>query len=103
MTGSRYEKKNRILAWMAAMAIVFVMLFSVLYIVEHAQHHCTGENCPICERMQQCMQNVKQLGTAAVIVVAVMAVSYMIEETAEHVAQPVVDHSLISQKVRMDN
>ncbi|SDB12983.1 hypothetical protein [Eubacterium oxidoreducens] len=99
----REGRWNKVLALMTIAVIFFVMVFSVWYLVNHANHECSGQNCPVCEQMQQCAQNVKQLGTADVVVVVVIALIHMDFLGSELFKEPMIENSLISLKVRMDN
>lgn len=94
---------RKITAWVAAVATVFVMLFSSLYIVEHSDHECGGADCPICAVMAQCSNNLKTIGLAVVVVAAMCG---LIDDTKAAVtigADNLSVTSLISQKVRMNN
>ena len=47
-------KKKRIISLVVAAAVLFVMLYSALYIAAEANHDCVGENCPICYQINVC-------------------------------------------------
>ena len=96
-------KSKRITAWIALVAVVFVMLFSVLYISYHADHECTGADCPVCAVMEQCGNNIKNIGTIIVAVAAVFFLYLSIKKSVQFVSAVCPDYSLISQKVRMNN
>ncbi len=66
-------KRYRIAAAALAAAAALVMLSSSLFILEHAHHDCTGEDCPVCERLFCCAQNLKNLSAAAVTAAVVIA------------------------------
>ena len=96
-------KLKRITAWIAMAAVVFVMLFSVLYIHTHANHECTGADCPVCAVMEQCSNNIKNIGTIIVAIVAAFFLCLSIPKSVQFVFAVCPDCSLISQKVRMNN
>lgn len=48
---------------MAVMMLV-VMLFSSFFIAAHADHDCTGEDCPICACIQQCENTIRGIGSS---------------------------------------
>ena len=96
-------KSKRITAWIALVAVVFVMLFSVIYISQHADHECTGAECPVCAVMEQCGNNIKNIGTIIVAVAAVFFLCLSIKKSVQYVITVCPDYSLISQKVRMNN
>ena len=41
----------------AALLIVFVLLFSAVFVVAYANHNCNGADCRICEQVQICLRN----------------------------------------------
>ena len=47
-------KRKRIISLVVAAAVLFVMLYSALYIAAEANHDCVGENCPICYQINVC-------------------------------------------------
>ena len=85
------------------LAILFVMFFSAFYIAAEAHHHCTGENCPVCVRIQQCEKQIRQLGSGAAVqaVVAVIAAFFVLPQQVCNVSLSVP--TPVSQKVRMNN
>ena len=99
------QKTNskRITAWIALVAVLFVMLFSVLYISQHADHECTGADCPVCAVMEQCSNNIKNIGTIVVAIIAALFLCLSILKCVQFVCAVNPNYSLISQKVRMNN
>lgn len=99
------QKTNskRITAWIALVAVLFVMLFSVLYISQHADHECTGADCPVCAVMEQCSNNIKNIGTIVVAIIAALFLCLSILKCVQFVCAVSPNYSLISQKVRMNN
>ncbi|MCR5649665.1 MAG: hypothetical protein K6F86_00615 [Lachnospiraceae bacterium] len=61
----RYRKNNRITVTAGIMAVMMlvVVLFSSFFIAAHADHDCTGEDCPICACIQQCENNIHGTGS----------------------------------------
>lgn len=60
-------KQARIVAAVFAFAAVLVVLSSSIFLIEHANHDCTGVDCPVCEQLYHCAQNLKIFTTAEVI------------------------------------
>ncbi len=96
-------KLKRISAWIALAAVVFVVLFSVLYTLKHADHECTGAECPVCAVMAQCSKNIKSIGTIVVALAAAFFLCISIQKSVPYILTVCSDCSLISQKVRMNN
>lgn len=92
-----------ITAWVAMSAIVFVLLFSTCYIVEHADHECTGRDCPICLIMEQCGNNLKSIGTAIMISCVAVVLFSSLQENKHYQISMFPCNSLVSQKIRMNN
>ncbi|MBP9996836.1 MAG: AraC family transcriptional regulator [Lachnospiraceae bacterium] len=96
-------KSKRITAWIALIAVVCVMLFSVFFISQHADHECTGTECPICAVMEQCGNNIKNIGTIIVAIVVAFFLCVSSQKSVQFVFAVCPDYSLISQKIRMNN
>lgn len=56
--------KKRLVALITALAVCFVMLFSVALLATEANHHCCGEKCPVCAQIQFLNGIIKSFGTA---------------------------------------
>lgn len=94
---------KRITAWIAMAAVVFVMLFSVIYIPKHADHKCTETECPVCAVIHQCENNIKNIGTVAATLVTAFFLCLSIQKGLQYISTVCSNDSLISQKVRMNN
>jgi hypothetical protein len=102
--GNRTQYKiNRIFTGIMAVMMLFVMLFSGIFVVSHTDHDCTGEDCPICACISQCENILNGSGDnpvfssagvlPAVLVTASILISYCV----------VISDTPISVKVRMNN
>lgn len=100
MMQNNYSK--RITAWVALVAAVFVMLFSRVYIAEHTDHSCSGDECPVCATMLQCSNNIKNVGTALIVVSTAVSMIALTSVCITTDADIVSICSLISQKVRLN-
>lgn len=99
----RNSRLKKITAWTAMAAVVFVMLFSVLFISRHVHHECTGEDCPVCAEMMQCSDNVKNISMTVVVATTVFLSCQSVRKKIQRVMAVYSTGSLISQKVRMNN
>ena len=43
---------KQILAMGLALCLLAAVLFSVFFLVAETHHHCTGDNCPVCEEIK---------------------------------------------------
>ena len=66
--------RKRIIAAALAAFAAFLVLSSSVFLIEHADHDCTGEGCPVCERLCACVQNLKNLAAAAIVALAAVVV-----------------------------
>ena len=96
-------KQKRIAAGILAFLMLFAMLFPVFYIAAEANHHCSGEDCPVCACISQCEAVLHQMGDGQVAQIAVFAVfTYLIVSAATFVAA-YESETPVSRKVRMNN
>ena len=97
------EKKNFISDSMYLIFFLFVTFASLFYIVEEANHHCTGEACPVCANIHQAEQTLRNLSTGTIVHAAVNPILIMcVLVIADHVLF-IARTSLVSQKVRLNN
>lgn len=87
---------------MAFMMLV-VVLFSVFFIAAHADHDCSGEDCPVCACIHQCESMLKGIddGMAAgfwVIIPAIVFLSFISVAECSFAYD-----TLVSKKIRMND
>ncbi len=100
----KLRNNNRILALVAIAATVLVMLFSTVFIAEHAAHHCDDEaHCPICLVLEQCESNIKSIGAGLVVAAVVYVIAFAMKDIEGFIQSQPVQASLVSQKVRIDS
>ena len=103
MENSTCSKLNRKLAGIMAIMMLFVMLFSAIFIASHLDHDCTGDDCPICECICQCENLLhgswdgSAFSAAGILPVVLITVSIFISYCVTIFDTPV------SEKVRMNN
>ena len=90
-------------AWVVMLATVFVLLFSTIYIADHAKHDCIGEDCPVCAVMEQCGIMLKTIGTAILAACAGMVLHFLLRRDTHYRVYFYFCNSLFFQKVRMNN
>lgn len=96
-------KFKRSIAIVAAVMLLFGMIFSAAFIAHESVHDCTGEDCPICQMIGQCENFVKRL--APVFICAVfsflLAAQVFYAETIEE--ENLFKPTLLSLRVRLNN
>ncbi len=61
------NEKRRWLALLLALCLIAFFGLSGAYFLANAHHTCTGEHCPICERMGILLALTAELGTIAIV------------------------------------
>lgn len=103
MCNSNTTKANKIAAGIMGIMLLVIVLFSSFYIAVEADHHCTGEDCPICACIQQCENTLRGIGDGtAAQSSAVIPVIFILFFSALFVAE-FSQETLVSQKVRLNN
>ncbi len=86
-----------------AVMMLLMMLFSSFFLAAHADHDCTGEDCPICVCMHQCENIIRGAGNgiaamSAVIVPVLLSVLLLSLGVCF-----VQEDTPVSEKVRLNN
>lgn len=96
-------KKNRLIAGLLVMTVLFVMLSSVIYIAVESDHDCSGEDCPICYHINICANTLKSVGLiaaavaqAGLIFIFALFLLFSTRRLASHT-------TLVSLKVKLSN
>ncbi len=98
------KSKSRVLSLIVLLAFSFVIFTSSLFIIVHADHHCTGEGCAVCTELAECHNTLSALGTAVagtlpvslILIAAAVLVCVTVQARSEHT-------TLISLKVELLN
>ena len=53
------SKVLKFIAPILAAVILLTFFMSLLFVIHEAHHNCTGEDCPICARIEACISTVK--------------------------------------------
>lgn len=96
-------KKTRIFAAVLAALVVLVALSASAFMIEHADHDCTGEDCPVCERLFACAQSLRNLAGAAVVVLASVAFASVVSASADGYLPAYVPRTPVSLKVKLSD
>ena len=95
--------RSRIAAAVLAAITILVVLSSSIFIIEHADHNCTGEDCPICEQLCACAQNLKNLTTVAVTVMVIIAFRFALQAVIGQAKYAYVPYTPVYLKVKLSN
>ncbi len=92
-----------ITAGVMALMMLLVLLFSSFFIAAHADHDCTGEDCPICLCIHECENIIRGMGNGTTfLAVAGVTVSAVLILMSSGVFSYTWD-TPVSRKVRLDN
>lgn len=97
------KHSKKLVIWVVVIAALFVALFSEAFIGEYATHECDEAECPICEMVAECTNNLKTLGMAAILLVAVCFVMKETKQMSIVITDAESCNSLFFQKVRLNN
>lgn len=97
------ERRCRASAFISAVALIFILLFSSVYIGMEYDHDCTEDNCLICLTIQLCEQNLKQLSSFPALTSYAVAISLWLLFTATGYIQQKIQKTLVNLKVRLNN
>lgn len=97
------KRNTRIQAVLIAFAVLFIMLSSALYIAVEADHDCTGQDCPICEQIHVCENNLKNVSLAVCTVAFAAELQYILCRKISDCTDFVQSHTLVTFKVKLSN
>ena len=95
--------KKNIAALILAVIAVAVMLSSSLFIIEHADHDCIGEDCPICEQLYSCAQNLKNLSVALLVAASIVTLTFSLCNGMRRLASVYAPRTPVLLKVKLSN
>ena len=55
---------KKAVSWILSVIFSLVIFCSTAFIIVHADHFCTGEDCSICMELAECHKTLHTLGTA---------------------------------------
>lgn len=102
-TSYELTNKKRLIALVVLVAVLAVALFSSCYVIREADHDCTGAACPICAMIEQCEDNLRQIGNGQITIIAVMAAICCFFSAFYPVVSTVSIETLVTRKVRLNN
>ncbi len=97
------KRSTRALAYIAAVMLLFSVLFSVCFLAQNASHHCGSDCCPICQQLEACESLLSTVAVAAVAVMAAFIVPTLSEAISRSLSKKVSVLTLVSLKVKLSN
>ena len=99
-TNSRFIKT---LAAVTATAMLLVIVLAGIFIVMEADHDCEGEDCPVCQCLENCQATLRQLGSAAVTASVPLFSFFLLITTGFHILKVFFNETPVSTKVRLND
>lgn len=96
-------KRKKAFSVAVCILFLFVTFASLFYIVKEENHHCTGEDCPICANIHQAEQTLRNLGNGTITIATVNPMPILFALLIVGQFLFVFDTSLVSQKVRLND
>lgn len=83
--------------------IALTLVAPAIFIAAEANHHCSGEGCPICHEIVQCIHAEEQIGTGAGAVASLVATTSVVACVSVPVfLSPALSRTPVSLRVRLD-
>ncbi len=100
---SQNSTAKRVSAAVIAAALLLVFFLAGAFIALESDHECEGENCPVCECLEQCGITLRQLGMSlAKPGVSLFTFFFLITGTLRYIIV-VCRQTLVSNKVRLND
>ena len=102
-TSYEQTNKKRLIALVVLAAVLVITLFSSCYVIKEADHDCNGAACPICAMIEQCEDNLRQIGSGQITIIAVVAAICCFFSAFYPAVSTVSIETLVTRKVRLNN
>ncbi len=96
------QKTRRLLAAVGVAILLGFQVFSAAYVAHEADHDCSGEGCPICIQLQQCVANFQLTGSGLEADTVVVSLPIIAADRIVPVDVALPNRSLVSQKIQFN-
>ncbi len=98
------KNRSRVLSWIVLIVFSFVIFSSSLFIIAHAGHDCTGDDCSVCMELSECHKTLNSFAAPAGGMLQLALVLIIAAVITKTLIKPCYDHiTLISLKVELLN
>ena len=97
------QKRNCITAAVLAVLFALTILTSSIFIIEHAEHDCTGDGCEICEEILICATALKTLSYVSATAIVAVAVKYSLDRLQDEENPGFALRTPVSLRVKLSN
>ena len=96
--------KNKIISLILGTCIILCMLFSMLFIVKHSNHHCNDiDNCAICIQICNCIEKIRDVSIVILSASSALYVLYTFIKLAKAKYDFIINTTLVTLKVKFTN
>ena len=96
------QKTRRLLAAVGVAILLGFQVFSAAYVAHEADHDCSGEGCPICIQLQQCVANFQLTGSGLEADTAFVSLPIIATDRIAPVEVALPNRSLVAQKIQFN-
>ena len=96
------QKTRRLLAAVGVAILLGFQVFSAAYVAHEADHDCSGEGCPICIQLQQCVANFQLTGSGLEADAASVSLPVFAADRIIPVDVALPNRSLVAQKIQFN-
>ena len=96
------QRTRRLLAAVGVALLLGFQVLSVIYVAHEADHDCSGEGCPTCVQLQQCVANFHLTGSGLEADTAVVSLPIVAADRIIPVDVALSNRSLVAQKIQFN-
>lgn len=97
------NKNNPLIALLLSFTVMFVMLLSSICIAAQADHHCIGDECQVCARIENGKQTLRKISAVTMAIAVMIAATHTIQMIFEHFEKLIPQNTLVVLKVKLSN
>ena len=96
--------RKKIIAIIFSVILLGTFLLSAVFLAEEIGHHdCIGDDCPICETIEQCVYNLTVVGMAVLFIAVCVSIKAFISHIIKTLLMSGYSLSPVEYKVRLNN
>ena len=96
------QRARRLLAAVGVALLLGSQILSAAYIAHEADHDCSGEECPVCVQLQQCVANFHLTGSGLEADTTTVSLPIIVADRIVPVEVLPQCRSLVTQKVQFN-
>lgn len=101
--GEGMTKRKRLISVFLAFSVIFVILFSAVYIASESNHECTDGECIVCLHINMCKNAFTVFKFIIASVFIFKAMFRLVSSISENIASAFKANTLVSLKVKLSD